>query len=129
MNSIASITKTTNGEMNESKFRNPQKERKKRSDLGIEHEGAENLSVVHGNPEIVEGLLVVLVSAVREIEAGDVHAGPQKFLEHGHRSGCRTQRAHDLRLWDTTIVGELLQDSLYVDVGHFSIKNSEQVGT
>lgn len=57
----------------------------KRRDLGIEHEGAENPSVVHGNPEIVEGLLVVLVGSVREIEAGDVHAGPQKLLEHGHR--------------------------------------------
>lgn len=33
MNSIASITKTTNGEMNESKFRNPQKERKKEATL------------------------------------------------------------------------------------------------
>jgi len=119
----------------------PKKKRRKkrRRDLGIEHEGAENkrlhevewmredaenLSVVHGNPEIVEGLLVVLVGSVREIEAGDVHAGPQKLLEHGHRPRRRTESADDLRLWDTTIVGEFLQDSLYVDVRHFSIKIS-----
>ena len=52
--------------------------------LGIEHDGGENLSVVHSNPEIVESLLMVLVSAMGEVEARDVHASPEKLFEHGN---------------------------------------------
>lgn len=69
-----------------------QKQRKKEKlkgretrDLGIEHEGAEDLSVVHGSAEVVEGLLVVVVSAMGEVKASNIHASPQQLLQHLHR--------------------------------------------
>ncbi|RWV92918.1 hypothetical protein GW17_00044661 [Ensete ventricosum] len=64
------------------------------------------------------GLLVVLVCPVREIEPGDVHAGPEQLLQHRHRPGRRPERAHDLRLRQEPIGGQLLQDALDVDVRH-----------
>lgn len=38
---------------------------------------------MHGLAEVVEGLLVVLVGAVGEVEARDVHPGAEQLLEHG----------------------------------------------
>ena len=59
---------------------------KKSRDLGIEHDSSEDVGVLHGNPEIVQGLLVVLVGAMGEIEASHVHASPEKLLQHGNGS-------------------------------------------
>lgn len=66
---------------------------------------------------------MVLVGTVGEVETSDVHTGPEKLLKHGNGARCGTQRANDLGLWDTTIVWEFLQNSLYVYVRHFSTLN------
>lgn len=73
---------------------------------------------MHGSAEIVEGLLVVVVGAMREVEAGDVHASPEKLLDHGGRAGRGAEGADDLGLGDAAVVGELLEYSFYVYVGH-----------
>nr|GLL32592.1 hypothetical protein GW17_00044661 [Ipomoea trifida] len=66
--------------------------------LGVEHDGADNTGVLHSLAEIVERLLVILVRSVGEVEASDVHAGPEKLLSHRNRAGRRSERADDLRL-------------------------------
>ena len=48
--------------------------------LSIQHDSTENAGVVHGSPEIIEGPLVVIMSAVGKVEASDVHPCPQKPL-------------------------------------------------
>ena len=42
--------------------------------------------------------LVVLVRAVREVEAGDGHASPQQLLQDGDLPGLGAQGADDLRM-------------------------------
>lgn len=54
------------------------------TDLCIKHNSTEDLSVVHGNLETVQGFLVILMSAMGEIEAGNIHPCSQKLLQHGH---------------------------------------------
>lgn len=76
----------------------PRKTDRKGSDLGVEHDGAENTGGFHGGSEIVESLLMVFVGPMREVEAGDVHSGHEQLLYHRHRPRCRSQGAHDLRL-------------------------------
>lgn len=88
------------------------------SDLSVEHDGTLDLGVLHRHPEVIERLLVVLVRPVREIEPGDVHPRPQKLLDHRYRPRRRSQRAHDLRLWDPPVARQLLQDPLDVDIRH-----------
>ncbi|KAL6295438.1 hypothetical protein ACE6H2_003580 [Prunus campanulata] len=53
-----------------------------------------------------------------EVKAGDVHACPQQLLRHRHRPGGWAQRANDLHLGDTPIVGKLLHYSFDVYVRH-----------
>jgi len=53
-----------------------------RVDLSVEHDGADEAGEVHGLSEIVQGLLVVFVGAVREVEARDAHAGAQQTRAH-----------------------------------------------
>jgi len=76
---------------------------KKSRDLGIEYDSREDVGVLHSNPEIVQGLLVVLVGAMGEIEASNVHASSEKLLEHGDGSRSRSQSANDLSLGDTPL--------------------------
>ena len=66
--------------------------------LGVEEHAASDAGVLARDPEIVEGLLVVLVAAVREVEARDVHPLPQHLLELGHIPRHRPEGAHDPRL-------------------------------
>lgn len=66
--------------------------------LGVEHKGTEDAGVVHGGAEIAEGLVVVFVGTMGEVETGDVHAGPEKLLQHGNGAGSGTQSANDLGL-------------------------------
>ena len=40
--------------------------------------------------------LVVLVAAVAEVEAGDVHARAQQVAQHGHVARLGAKRADDL---------------------------------
>ena len=72
-------------------------------DLGIEHDSTEDAGVLHSNPEIVQGPLVVLVGAMGEIESSNVHASFEKLLEHGNGSRSRSQSANDLGLGDTPL--------------------------
>lgn len=41
---------------------------------------------------------MIFMRSMREVKASDVHAGAQKLLDHGHRPGCRSKSADDLRL-------------------------------
>lgn len=70
----------------------------KKGDLGVQHDGAEGLGVEHGRPEIVKGLLVVVMGAMGEVEARYIHTSPQKLLDHFHRPTRWSQRAHYLCL-------------------------------
>lgn len=74
------------------------KEGRKEADLGIEHDGAEDAGALHGVAEVVERLLVVLVGAVGEVEAGDAHPGAEQARDHVDGARRRAQRAHDLGL-------------------------------
>lgn len=67
-------------------------------DLCVEHDGAEDTSVEHSLTEIIESLLVVLMRSVREVKPSDVHASPEKLLDHLNGSGSGTNGTHDLRL-------------------------------
>jgi hypothetical protein len=76
---------------------------------------------VHGLAEAVERLLVVLVGAVGEVEARDVHAGAEQLLEHGHGAGGRAERADELGLGQPRVAGaavQVRQDLRHVDVRH-----------
>jgi hypothetical protein len=78
---------------------------------------------VHGLAEVVERLLVVLVGAVGEVEARDVHAGAEQLLEHGHGAGGRAKRAYELGLGHPRVAAagaavQVRQDLRHVDVGH-----------
>ena len=68
------------------------------TDLGVEHDGAEDPGAVHGGAEVVERLLVVLVGAVGEVEARDAHAGAQQARDHLDGARGRAERADDLGL-------------------------------
>ena len=91
-------------------------------DLGVEHDGAEDAGVVHGLAEAVEGLLVVLVGAVGEVEARDVHPGAEQLLEHGHGAGGRAERADELGPGRPRVRRrvplQVRQHRLHVDVRH-----------
>jgi len=90
-------------------------------DLGVKHDGAEDAGVVHGLPEVVERLLVVLVRAVGEVEARDVHAGSEQLLEHGDGAGGRAERADELGLGHPRVgvtAVQVRQDRGHVDVRH-----------
>jgi hypothetical protein len=98
-------------------------EREREEDLGVEHDGAEDAGVVHGLAEVVERLLVVLVGAVGEVEARDVHAGAEQLLEHGHGAGGRAERAYELGLGHPRVAAagaavQVRQDLRHVDVRH-----------
>lgn len=73
---------------------------------------------MHGGAEVVQGLLVIFVGAMGKVEASDVHAGPEKLFEHGDGARGGAQRAHDLSLGNAPIIGDLLQNALYVYVCH-----------
>ena len=91
------------------------------ADLGVKHDCAEDAGVVHGLAEVVERLLVVLVGAVGEVEARDVHAGAEQLLEHGHGAGGRAERADELGLGHPRVAGaavQVRQDLRHVDVCH-----------
>ena len=66
--------------------------------LSIQHDSTENASVVHGSPEIIKSLLMVSMSAMREVEASHVHPSSQKPLQHIDRPRRRSQSAHNLSL-------------------------------
>lgn len=66
--------------------------------LGVKHDGAEDACILHGSAKVVEGLLMVLVGAVGEIETGYVHAGAEKLLNHGNGATSGTESADDLGL-------------------------------
>lgn len=89
-----------------------------KTDLGVEHDGAENLSILHGDLEVLQSLLVILMRTMREIESRHIHSCPQQLLQHRHRPRSRPQRTHDLRLRHPTIARQLLQYPFYVDVRH-----------
>mmetsp|Transcript_15049 Transcript_15049/g.35858 ORF Transcript_15049/g.35858 Transcript_15049/m.35858 type:complete len:510 (+) Transcript_15049:276-1805(+) len=70
-----------------------------RPDLGalcVEHHGAEHVGVCHRLLEVVERLLVVVVAAVGEVEAGHAHAGAEELLDDLHAPADRAERADDL---------------------------------
>jgi hypothetical protein len=74
---------------------------------------------VHGLAQAVERLLVVLVGAVGEVEARDVHAGAEQLLDHGHGAGRRAERADDLGLGQARVGAvQVREDARHVDVGH-----------
>lgn len=74
---------------------------------------------MHGLAEVVEGLLVVLVGAVGEVEARDVHPGAEQLLEHGDGAGGRAERADQLGLGHPRVVVlQPRQDLPHVDVRH-----------
>lgn len=50
--------------------------------------------------------------SVREIEAGDVHAGSEKLLDHGDGARSRAQSADDLRLRPHVADADLLFSSI-----------------
>ena len=57
----------------------------RKMDLGVKHDGAENAGILHSSPEIVQGPLMILMAAMREIEASNIHPSPQQLLYHGYR--------------------------------------------
>eukprot|EP00850_Spirogloea_muscicola_P018147 SM000163S02315 [mRNA] locus=s163:173659:177937:+ [translate_table: standard] len=61
---------------------------------------AHNLCGHHRLAESVERLLVVLVRAVREVEASHIHSGAQELLEDGNIAGLGPEGADDLGLGD-----------------------------
>jgi hypothetical protein len=74
---------------------------------------------VHGLAQAVERLLVVLVGAVGEVEARDVHAGAEQLLDHGHGAGRGAERADDLGLGQAHVVAvQVREDARHVDVRH-----------
>ena len=101
-------------------------------DLSVEHDGTEDLSILHSDPEIIQSLLMILMSPVGEIKPGNIHPSPQKLLHHRNWPRRRSQRAHDLRLRNTPIVGKLLQYPLDVYIRHRttarSIPNKGEMG-
>ena len=66
--------------------------------LCVEHDGAENTSVLHGGSKIISGFLMVLVRTMGEIEPGYVHAGSKKLLNHLNGPRRRSKCADDLGL-------------------------------
>jgi len=44
--------------------------------LSVQHDSTGNASVLHGNPEIIKGMLMVNMSAMREVEASNIHPCP-----------------------------------------------------
>jgi hypothetical protein len=68
--------------------------------LGIQKNCTHGLEVVHGLSQVVQSVLLVLVSAMGEVEPGHIHAGFQQLLQDGHLSGFRSQCADDLSLGD-----------------------------
>lgn len=63
---------------------------------------------------------MIFVGAMREVETSNVHPCPQKLLGHLYGSGSRTQRTHYFGLWNTPVIGQLLQDPFDVYVRHSS---------
>eukprot|EP00850_Spirogloea_muscicola_P009332 SM000052S17724 [mRNA] locus=s52:295919:301090:- [translate_table: standard] len=61
---------------------------------------AHDLCGHHRLAESVERLLVVLVRAVREVEASHIHPGAQELLEDGDIAGLGPEGADDLGLGD-----------------------------
>ena len=55
--------------------------------LCVEHDGAHDARLPHGQPQVVQRLLVIVVGAVGEVEAGHVHAAPQHLAQRGHAAG------------------------------------------
>eukprot|EP00850_Spirogloea_muscicola_P002666 SM000010S04304 [mRNA] locus=s10:854085:859017:+ [translate_table: standard] len=66
--------------------------------LGIKQYSAHDLSGHHRLAESVERLLVVLVRAVREVEASHIHPGAQELLEDGDIAGLGPKGAYYLGL-------------------------------
>lgn len=94
------------------------------TDLGVKHDGTEDLGVMHGDPEVVQGPLMILVCTVREIEPSNIHPRPKKLLQHWHGSRSRTQSANNLSLGDASIIRKLLQYTFNINVCHFADNNS-----
>ena len=64
--------------------------------LGVQHDGTQTLRVQHGDSQVIQGLLVVLVRTVREVEARDAHSRSQELLQHLDRPRLWSESAYDL---------------------------------
>ena len=65
--------------------------------LRVQQHRAHQARVQHGLPQRIQRALVVLVRAVREVEAGHGHARAEQVLHDGQLRGLGAERAHDLR--------------------------------
>lgn len=48
------------------------------------------------------------MGSMREVESGNIHAGPEKLLDHGDGAGSRTKSANDLCFGPPVFSGERL---------------------
>lgn len=100
----------------------------KKRDLGIKHDGTEDLGINHSDPEVIKRLLMILMRAMREIESSNVHPGTEELLQHRNGTRSRAESADDLSLRNTTIAGQLLEDSFNVNVRHYRSKIERRIG-
>ena len=56
--------------------------------LSIQKNSTHGLEVVHGLSQVIQCVLLVLVSAMGEVETGHIHAGFQQLLQDGARPGA-----------------------------------------
>ncbi len=68
--------------------------------LSIKKDGTHGLCVMHSNLQVFQSVLVILVGAVREIEARHIHPCSQKLLQDRNLSRLGAESAYDLCFGD-----------------------------
>ena len=76
--------------------------------LCVEHDGAHDARLAAGGAQVVQRLLVVLVAAVGEVEARDVHAAAQHLAQDGDaaRAGAGGRAVGQMRQGRAQLAGE-----------------------